>query len=230
MSQGVGAAPGWTLAEALRTVPHILQHGAEDPWRSLPDAQRDELFLQISPIDGRLHTRGPDTLAARCALPWYANTQLVRLVTAAWGNLAIYYLVLDGQLFHLNGTSLPIHEANRIGGITLTPENVLEYLKFFCFFVRGAEGPFYILEDTDHPILDFALDEPTKNLFDSFARSATCTGPNENGAYTCDAAIFYGPALFTASFSVEPSGMIEMLDDAPVAVHLPVRIDARITP
>lgn len=228
MSQTTTSAPGWTLAEALRTVPHILQHGAEDPWRPLSDVHRDTLFRQINPIDGR-YRADEQTLAARCTLPWYANAHLVRLVSANWGNLAIYYIDLDGRLYRLNGSSPPIHDVNARAPIALTPDNVLEYLKFFCFFVRGDEGPFYVLEDTDHPILDFELDEPTQNLFDAFARPATCTGPNEEGAYTCDAAIFYGPALFTASFSVEAGGMIEMLDDAPVAVHLPVRLDACIT-
>ena len=31
--------------------------------------------------------------------------------------------------------------------IKVTDENVLDYLRFFCFFVRGEEGPFLIAED-----------------------------------------------------------------------------------
>lgn len=226
MSQVTGGGQDWTLAQALRTVPHILQHDLEAPWRAVPEPLR-EIILRLTPIDGRFHT-GESTHIARCALPWYPDAALARLVDPNWGNLAIYYIVQNDDLFRLNGTSFPIHEVNRIGPITLTPDNVLEYLKFFCFFVRGDEGPFYLLEDTDHPILDFVLDEPTQSLFDDLAQPVACNGPDENGAFTCTGTVFYGPALFQATFAVSPNGTVEMLDDAPAAVHLPVRIDARI--
>jgi len=227
VSQSIGGASDWTLAQALRTVPHILQHDLEAPWRAAPEPLRDVL-MRLGPIDGQLHT-GETTHAARCALPWYADASLARLVDPTWGNIAIYYIVLDGDLYRLNGTSLPIHDVNLRTRLQLTPANVVEYLKFFCFFVRGDEGPFYLLEDTDHPILDFVLDEPTQTLFDDLARAVACEGPNEHGAFTCAATVFYGPALFQATFSVARTGMVEMLDDAPAAVHLPVRIDARIS-
>jgi hypothetical protein len=35
--------------------------------------------------------------------------------------------------------------------------------------------------------------------------------------------VLYGNALFSARFSMSPNGMIEMIDDEPIAADLPVK-------
>ena len=50
-------------------------------------------------------------------------------------------------------------------------------------------------------------------------------GKNEQGHWLCDAVVFYSNALFIANFAVHPTGMIEMLDDEPIAADLTVRVD-----
>jgi hypothetical protein len=44
----------------------------------------------------------------------------------------------------------------------------------------------------------------------------------------CDAVVYYSNALFIANFAVQPSGMIEMLNDEPIAADLPVKVDAPV--
>ena len=97
-------------------------------------------------------------------------------------------------------------------------------MRFFCFFVRGEEGPFLISEDVNDPLLP-EMDEATKNAFANVLRPASFEGRDEKGNFRCDAVVFYSNALFLANFSVQPSGMIEMLDDEPILPDIPVRVD-----
>jgi hypothetical protein len=132
-------------------------------------------------------------------------------------------------LFRLNGTSPPIHEVNAKAPVRITEQNVLEYLRFFCFFVRGEEGPFLIAESMDDPYIPTNLDPKTRTVIEGTVRGASYEGRNEQGHFMCDAVVFYSNALFIANFAVQPSGMIEMLNDEPIAADLPVKVDAPVS-
>jgi len=185
---------------------------------------------QINPIDGKYKTNPASTKVAWRALPFYERVVLIRVQDSAWSpkHLNIYYLTMDGNLFRLNGTSPPIHEVNAAAPVTITEDNVLEYLRFFCFFVRGEEGPFLIAEDIDNPDLPKAIDAQTRTVIEGTIRPATYEGKNAQGFFLCDGVVFYSNALFIANFAVQPSGMIEMLDDEPIAADLPVKVDVPI--
>lgn len=194
----------------------------------------DELtgFLdQIDKIGGKYATNPQTTQVAWRQLPFYDSVVLVRVVDPSWGNkkLKIYYLTEQGRLYRLNGTSPPIHEVNGKVPPKLNEGNVLEYLRFFCFFVRGEEGPFLIMEDAKNPdIPQEKLDDNTKSIIENVIRPASFEGMNDQGHYLCDAIVFYSNALFLANFAVQPGGMIEMLDDEPLAPGLPVRVEAPV--
>lgn len=186
---------------------------------------------QINPVDGKYKVSAQTSNVAWRALPFYDNVVLVRVRDALWApaNLTIYYLTEQGNLFRLNGTSPPIHEVNAKAPIKVTEENVLEYLHFFCFFVRGEEGPFLIVEDMDNDYIPKNMDAQTRSVIEGTVRPATYEGRNEQGFFLCDAVVFYSNALFIANFAVQPTGMIEMLDDEPIAADLPVKVDAPIS-
>jgi hypothetical protein len=54
-------------------------------------------------------------------------------------------------------------------------------------------------------------------------RPAAFEGKTDAGAYEASAMVLYGNALFSARFSMTENGMIEMIDDEPVAADLPVK-------
>ncbi len=195
--------------------------------------QGDELngFLdQVNPVGGKYKVSAATTRVEWRMLPFYDQVALIRVKDPAWTprNLFIYYLTFEGNLFWLNGTSPPIHEVNAKAPVKITDDNVLEYLKFFCFFVRGEEGPFLIAESMDDTYVPKDLDPKTQSVIDGTIRPATYEGRNEQGHFLCDAVVYYSNALFIANFAVQPGGMIEMLDDEPIAADLPVKIDAPV--
>ncbi len=196
--------------------------------------QGDELagFLdQINPIDGKYKVSGTSTQVAWRALPFYESVALIRVKDPNWveKNLIVYYLTDQGNLFRLNGTSPPIHEVNAKAPVKINDDNVLEYLRFFCFFVRGEEGPFYIAESMEDPNMPTDMDDTTRSVIEGTIRPATFEGMNEQGHYLCDAVVFYSNALFIANFAVQPTGMIEMLDDEPIAADLPIKVDVPVS-
>ena len=73
------------------------------------------------------------------------------------------------------------------------------------------------------------LDDKTRTVVNGTVRPASYEGKNEQGHWLCDAVVFYSNALFIANFAVQPSGMIEMLSDEPIAVDLPVKVDAPVS-
>lgn len=203
----------------------------DNNWVKVTGEEKDGFIEQVHPIDGKHQCEASTTEVAWRNLPFYENIAMIRVHDDNWAkaNLNVYYLVREGQLYRLNGTSPPIHEVNEVAPIKLNEDNILEYLKFFCFFVRGEEGPFLIVEDMDNPHLPSDMDDSTRSAIAGVVRPATYEGKNEEGKYMCDAIVFFSNALFIANFAVEQSGAIEMLDDDPVVADLPCRVDSPVS-
>lgn len=203
----------------------------DNNWNPVTGAELEGFLSQVSPIDGKYQGNPATTEVSWRSLPFYENVVLIRLRDKSWGKpkLSIYYLTDQGNLYRLNGTSPPIHEVNKKAPVQISEANVLEYLRFFCFFVRGEEGPFLIAESMNDPYLPITDDSKAKAVIEGTVRAATYEGRNEQGHFMCDAVVYYSNALFIANFSVQPSGMIEMLDDEPIAADLPVKVDAPVT-
>lgn len=203
----------------------------DNNWNAVMGEELEGFISQVNPIDGKYQANAATTEVAWRPLPFYENVVLIRLKDRSWGKprLAVYFLADQGMLFRLNGTSPPIHEVNAKAPIRVTEENVLEYLRFFCFFVRGEEGPFLIAESMEDPYIPQTDDAKTRAVIEGTVRPASYEGKNEQGYFLCDAVVYYSNALFIANFAVQPSGMIEMLSDEPIAADLPVRVDAPVT-
>ncbi len=203
----------------------------DDQWNAVQGEELSGFLEQINPIDGKYQVSAATTQVHWRRLPFYDAVVLIRVKDPNWveKNLNIYYLTDQGNLFRLNGTSPPIHEVNAKAPIKVTEENVLEYLRFFCFFVRGEEGPFYISESMDDPNMPKEMDDTTRSVIEGTIRPASYEGKNEQGHLLCDAVVFYSNALFIANFAVQPSGMIEMLDDEPIAADLPTKVDCPVS-
>jgi len=203
----------------------------DNNWNPVVGEELEGFLAQVNPIDGKYQVNGKTTEVGWRTLPFYDNVVLIRLRDRTWGKnkLSIYYLTDQGTLYRLNGTSPPIHEINAKAPIKITEQNVLDYLRFFCFFVRGEEGPFLISENIGDPYIPQTDDARTKAVIEGTVRPASYEGRNEQGYFMCDAVVYYSNALFIASFAVQPGGMIEMLNDDPIAADLPVKVDAPVT-
>lgn len=195
-------------------------------WQKVPAAQTEPFLKLINPIQGK-HNASPATASVEwCQLPFYTTIALVRINDSAWapGTGPFWFLAKQGRMFLLDGSSAPIHDANEADPVKVTEANALDYLRFFCYFVHGDEGPFLIVENIDHPAIDKAkMDDAKRKVIEDALRPAAFEGKTQAGALEASAMVLYGNALFSARFSMTENGMIEMIDDEPVAADLPVR-------
>ncbi len=199
----------------------------DNNWNPVTGVELDGFLSQINPVDQQLKTSAESTTVEWRAMPWYDSVAMIRVRDPNWSpkNMTVYYLTDQGTLYRLNGTSPPIHDINKKAPIKITDENVLEYLRFFCFFVRGEEGPFLISEDINDPNMPKDMDDKMRTVIGGAIRPASYEGKNEQGHWLCDAVVFYSNALFIANFAVHPTGMIEMMDDEPIAADLTTRVN-----
>jgi hypothetical protein len=204
----------------------------DDKWNSVNDAEKAGFLDKVGTIDGKHECSAATTEIHWRQLPFYKSVALVRLRDSSWdpSHLNVYYLTNKGELTRLDGTSPPIHMMNAEAPIKVTEDNVLDYLRFFCFFVRGEEGPFLISETMDTYGLPLDnMDDGTKKAVKGVLREATYEGKNEDGYFMCDAIVYYSNALFLSNFAIQPSGMIEMLEDDPLVTDLPTRVDMPVS-
>lgn len=195
-------------------------------WQNVTGDQIKPFLDLVNPIQGK-HTANTASSSVKFSpLPFYKDIALVEVNDTSWAPATgpFWFLAKQGKMFLLDGSSAPIHDANEAGPIVITDANALEYMHFFCFFVHGDEGPFFVIEDINHPALDTAKMEPgVKQTIENTILPATYEGKTETGTHETTAMILYGNALFSARFAITENGMIEMIDDEPIAADLPVR-------
>lgn len=195
-------------------------------WQKVVGAQVEPFLKLVNPIQGK-HTANPASTSVEwCQLPFYTTVALVRINDNVWAPNTgpFWFLAKQGRMFLLDGSSAPIHDANEADPVKVTDATALDYLRFFCYFVHGDEGPFLIVEDINHPAIDqVRLEASTRKVIEDAIRPAAFEGKTAAGALEASAMVLYGNALFSARFSMTENGMIEMIDDEPVAADLPVR-------
>jgi ankyrin repeat protein len=197
-------------------------------WSPIEGEELSNLLKQVSPVDGKYPLDLEATDVQIRALPWYDNVSLVQIRNdelIAQRTRLFFLRDHVGNLYRLNGTSPPIHEVNATAPLKLNEANVRSYLRFFCFFVRGEEGPFYIAETMDDPLIPKATDDKTRKVLEGTVRPVSFEGYNEKGHFLLEGTVLYSNAMFIVHFAVQPAGMIEMLDDDPVAADMPLRLE-----
>lgn len=124
----------------------------------------------------------------------------------------------------LTGNSGVIHTINKTR-IDLSNGNIAsQYLSFFCSYVHGDEGPFFLPDclgaisvDGDHE------DVLPKEVRECDFSLRPMDGDLRRDAYqNFEATVLYADALFAATFKVHANGMVDMLNDQPILKDLPV--------
>lgn len=118
----------------------------------------------------------------------------------------------DGTFFHyLDGTDEPIYKVNDKGGLTLDPNNVIDYVAFYFDRAGDDDGEVSMIKNPhDMPLLD-SLDAPTYSaVFDKHINPAVELG--NNGAYFIEANLYKDTQLVRAKIEVTPKGRVKIID------------------
>lgn len=172
-----------------------------------------------------------DVVWSERRLPFYPDeaSRLLRAKHPDWPAATyLYYLSHEDALYWLDGTSPPIHLFNAQYTCDFEGDKALDYLKFFCFFVRGEEGPFYVLDGRDAHYLPDGLERQELEKINECYQMPRQWGEDENGNRRISTLVYYSNAVFVGDFLIQPSGMIDMTDDWPVVSDLTQQIDAPV--
>lgn len=145
-------------------------------------------------------------------LPFYPSTPLLKRVNARGAEVldTSYWLAAGSSLLELDGSSEPIHGANRLEDLSLPEDQALPYLEFFCDFVKAGGESFRVVSGPDDPVLaGLGLDEAANARI----RPPRLDGRSEEGSYLLSAYVLYKGELFLASFELPPDGRVAMVDE-----------------
>ena len=201
-------------------------------WRELEHADA----LAVLALIGHWHRVGdggvPFPLAHACdrvrtrQLACYDGALLVE-VQGVSGNGRVgiaSFLLADDGVHAIDGRSMWLHDRNELFGAGLdTPDAWLDYLRLFCTRVHADGGAFWPLESADD-LLARALEvEPVRAACAAHAHPLRPGGYDEEGRRLFAATVCYGQDLYAATFALTPDGLLEMVDDTPLAADLPLR-------
>lgn len=136
-------------------------------------------------------------------LPFYKDHILCDVALDRMPRSRIWLSCLYGPdgVHALTGASVVIHGLNRQLKPDLSdPDIQAAYLRLFCRFVHGQEGPFEIISGSGI-VKDHATAAPSYDDEDKL----------------WSASVLYGGALFDAKLRVQDDGHVKMEDDTPVA-------------
>jgi hypothetical protein len=208
---------------SLTDMPAILS----GEWRTLSGEEARRAFFQLF-LGMRSHfdLLGDIRQLRALSLPFYANATLVEARGwDTWGHpLVLNAVVRTEDVVALDGTSIPIHDLNAVQAPTLeSEEQAKAYLRFFTGAIQGKEGPFQIVEKPS----DLWWNAGERNC----QRDPVFTGMLEplaaqrdgQGGWNANATMVYSDVLFKIKLHVDPKGMVEMGEDQPLRVGLPIR-------
>jgi ankyrin repeat protein len=209
-------------------------------WTPVDSEKRVDLLSQVKLEDERY------PIDERASFEWTElsfyqtkEIQLLRIYSEAWDNqlLKVYYLYTNEQLHRLKGESKPIHYVNALNLLKIDESTILDYLRFFCFFVRGVDGPFLIAEGTEQAEikpLDLSS-EDRQQLEQNLIPACFSFHDKQANQFFVTASVYYSNYIFYADFRIDAkTGMVEMLWDYPVRgfskrIHQPIETNPSVT-
>lgn len=195
-------------------------------WQLANDKELQNLFSSLG--SAKFKVKLPQIANLFVAkLPFYKKHKLYCIRTKI-GNQTKYCFILHGlKTLVLNGSSPPIHEINRLEKLTLVANNSASYLRFFCSFVYGDLGPFQILEDKasikipESNKKEKAIWGPLASTIKEKVKPLQLEPVEANKSPEFLVTLYYGDEVFACSMLVHKNGMVEMLNDEPIAKDIP---------
>lgn len=130
----------------------------------------------------------------------------------------------DNDVVVLDWTNEPIYLLNHNLPISLTAENIPEYVRFFFTYVRGKHGRFIVTESVDD--INWKEDPPPQ------ARKAISKMliplevlKEENGKYYLKATMMFRDSLFKADIEVQRNGLVTLSSEELLVEDMPVLDD-----
>lgn len=184
----------------------------EKVWMPLDVDAWDSFISHLKSNDDAIQPTFVHEHTRYCAIPFYPDCQLVRIKTL--DSTAYFVKTKTGEIHYLDGKSSVIHKLNKSGYLTLTQENIAQYLFFFCFFVQTDKGPFLVLDSMHNPILELLKNDDGGSVEEYV--EAIKTYPLGKNGWVTYANVYFDKFVFSCEFKIEPDGDVKMISDQPL--------------
>ena len=136
-------------------------------------------------------------------LSFYKEYRLYKYIDKSADPVEVYYyLYKPGITYLLDWSNAPIYSINTTGVLQLAPETVIDYAKFFFYFVRGQLGTFIIAEKPQDLVwLPEAIEEE-KTVVESQLMPVTYQGVDDDKRYVLHCSIIFKDALFSSDITI----------------------------
>ncbi len=199
-------------------------------WTSLEGDDRSGELERFAAADiaARLEGKGWDLERVR-TLPvsFYDGAALYEIELRRDDERGVFtYLRAGGRTTAIDGKSPQIHALSsdgllRIGSI----RQAVEYLRFYVGALAGDGKRFQIVEEPD----DLFWIDPASNssVRDSLAGKLRLLDIFEDeGDWIGSGTVAYGSGVYDADFELLGTGMVNMLNDVPIATDLPIHVES----
>jgi len=167
-------------------------------------------------------------------LSCYEDTVLVEMGGhAGFGRPGLINVVIheDGMAL-LNGRSATIHDLNEdLSPLLTTPLQRLDYVQLFMNWVHGEDGRFQpVGQETE--LISRLLPGSDASALTTALMPFEESGPTEDSPAIArfTGTVLYGASLFRSVMALSPGGLMEMIDDEPLATDMPVREESLAGP
>lgn len=196
------------------------------------------LRKQLPGIENISTTPSGDALTYQ-KLSFFTGTVLLRVLAEQPGiGFGMYALWSARGLFPLNGNSTPIFEAIEREQFTLNNASAIDYMRFFCTFVHAEQGPFRVVTRTrELNIIEPDIvgkgasvyvdecpqqyDQLSGDNLERLLYPVSWYCDPEKPQWHMSSLNQYGSDLFRTSFTLKPSGEMEMTDDVAIIAGIP---------
>lgn len=167
-----------------------------------------------------------DTTVMAVDLSFYPGFQLLHVadntVMPAIMRCAIYS---HEKQIVLDFTNEPIYQFNHDLLISLTDENVAEYVWFFFTYVRGKHGRFIMTENVDD--IAWKEDPPpqARKAISNMIVPITLREKDKSGSYHLEGCMMFKDSLFKSDIEVQENGFVTLKNEELLVEDMPVLDD-----
>ncbi len=129
------------------------------------------------------------------------------------------------EIMILNWTNEPIYELNRLAPITLSEDNMSDYVRFFFNYVRGSHGRFLIIDSVDD--IDWR-EEPApagRKALGKMIEPMRVKSREADGSVIFALCIVFKDSLFAAEALLMPDGKLSLRNEELLVEDIPVADD-----
>lgn len=172
---------------------------------------KEQNRYQLSPHQSRVVWR---------TLLFYPGATVVRVTDLSWrpAPKTFYFFGLRGQYRRLDGSIDFIHFLNEKLPIKLSEQTAIEYLKFYCFFLRFGGQPFILFEKLDdlgtlrNHFSASALERLQNHLHPFKIESNSA-----QAQLSVSALLIHGGNVYNCIFSLNAQGRVQMINHEHIA-------------